>query len=163
MTSHRWMNPSQLQEFAEVRTHCVYARSALLINGRLFQAVHARGAPLRSCWGFIDGTAGRMCRPTVDQKEFFSGHKRCHVVKYQAVMCANGIICQLDRPYKGRRHDAGKIIATITLLNFFMQCAYMWKGPGVCCGEVYILNRSPVYSAVLANKSEVETNKKHSR
>ncbi|XP_077557627.1 uncharacterized protein LOC144172909 [Haemaphysalis longicornis] len=87
MTSHQWMNPSRLQEFAE--------------------AVHARRAPLRSCWGFIDGTARRICRPTVDQQEYFSGHKRCHVVKYQAVMCANGIICQLDRPYKGRRHDAG--------------------------------------------------------
>ncbi|XP_077553432.1 uncharacterized protein LOC144168291 [Haemaphysalis longicornis] len=87
MSSHQWMNPSRLQEFTE--------------------AVHARGAPLRSCWGFIDGTASRICRPTVDQQEYFSGHKRCHVVKYQAVMCANGIICQLDGPYKGRRHDAG--------------------------------------------------------
>lgn len=163
MTSHQWMNPSRLQEFAEVRIHCVCARRGLLINGRLFQAVHARGAPLGSCWGFIDGTARRICRPTVDQQEYFSGHKRCHVVKYQAVMCANGMICQLNGPYKGRRHDAGKIIATITRLNVFMQCAYVWKGPGVCCGEVVILNRSPIDSAVLANKSEVERNQKHSR
>lgn len=26
-TSHRWIHPSRLQEFAEVRTHCYYGRS----------------------------------------------------------------------------------------------------------------------------------------
>ncbi|XP_075543000.1 uncharacterized protein LOC142576660 [Dermacentor variabilis] len=54
---------------------------------------------LQNCWGFIDGTARAICRPSRDQKLFFSGHKRFHALKYQAIMCPNGIICQLNGPY----------------------------------------------------------------
>lgn len=31
------------------------------------------------------------------------------MVKYQAVMAANGIICKLDGPFHGRKHDAGML------------------------------------------------------
>ncbi|KAH7955737.1 hypothetical protein HPB52_003420 [Rhipicephalus sanguineus] len=41
------------------------------------------------------------------QRIYFSGHKRVHALKYQAVMGANGIVCELDGPYPGSRHDAG--------------------------------------------------------
>ncbi|XP_049269973.1 uncharacterized protein LOC125757829 [Rhipicephalus sanguineus] len=71
------------------------------------QAVARKGAPLRNCWAFIDGTARPICRPKRNQEQYYSGHKRCHCVKYQSVMCPNSIICQLDGPYPGRRHDAG--------------------------------------------------------
>ncbi|XP_077498715.1 uncharacterized protein LOC144109799 [Amblyomma americanum] len=71
------------------------------------QAVHFKGAPLHNCWGFIDGTTRAICRPSTSQKLFFSGHKRIHAVKYQSIMCPNGIICQLSGPYFGSRHDAG--------------------------------------------------------
>lgn len=71
------------------------------------QAVYNRGAPLTNCWGFVDGTARPICRPSVDQRIYFSGHKRVHALKYQAVMGANGIVCELDGPYPGSRHDAG--------------------------------------------------------
>ncbi|XP_075741731.1 uncharacterized protein LOC119160041 isoform X2 [Rhipicephalus microplus] len=71
------------------------------------KAVHSKGAPLHNCWGFIDGTARAICRPSKDQKRFFSGHKRFHALKYQSIMCPNGIICQLNGPYVGSRHDAG--------------------------------------------------------
>ncbi|KAL3209184.1 hypothetical protein MRX96_009372 [Rhipicephalus microplus] len=49
---------------------------------------------------------GPICRRTVNQRICFSGHKRQHSVKYQSVMCANGIVCQLDGPYAGHKHDA---------------------------------------------------------
>ncbi|KAH7937287.1 hypothetical protein HPB49_010291 [Dermacentor silvarum] len=71
------------------------------------EAVHNKGAALQNCWAFIDGTARPICRPSEDQHAYFSGHKRLHVLKYQAVMCANGLVCELDGPYPGRRHDAG--------------------------------------------------------
>ncbi|CAN8029526.1 unnamed protein product [Ixodes persulcatus] len=87
LTAHSWLDPDQLDVFAE--------------------AVHNQGAPLTNCWGFIDGTARAMCRPTWHQRKFFSGHKRYHCTKYQAVMCPNGIIARLDGPYEGCRHDAG--------------------------------------------------------
>ncbi|XP_075553687.1 uncharacterized protein LOC142586292 [Dermacentor variabilis] len=71
------------------------------------QAIHSKGAPLHNCWGCIDGTARAICRPSTSQKVFFSGHKRVHSVKYQSIMCPNGIICQLSGPFFGSRHDAG--------------------------------------------------------
>lgn len=74
----------------------------------ILQAVHNKGAALQNCWAFIDGTARPICRPSEDQHAYFSGHKRLHVLKYQAVMCANGLVCDLDGPYPGRRHDAGE-------------------------------------------------------
>lgn len=73
----------------------------------LSEAVYNKGAPLRNCWAFIDGTARPICRPSQNQQEYFSGHKRLHALKYQALMCANGLICELDGPYPGKRHDAG--------------------------------------------------------
>ena len=31
-------------------------------------AIHAKGAALGSCWGFVDGTVRPICRPTRNQK-----------------------------------------------------------------------------------------------
>nr|XP_037280502.1 protein ALP1-like [Rhipicephalus microplus] len=87
VNNHTWLNLDTLEEFS--------------------QAVHAKGAPLTNCWAFIDGTAQPICRPTRNQKVYFSGHKRVHALKYQAIMCPNGIICQLDGSYPGSKHDSG--------------------------------------------------------
>ncbi|KAL3189168.1 hypothetical protein MRX96_003302 [Rhipicephalus microplus] len=87
VNNHSWLSLNDLEEYTE--------------------AVYNRGAPLRNCWGFVDGTARPICRPTVNQRIYFSGHKWQHSVKYQSVMCANGIVCQLDGPYAGHKHDAG--------------------------------------------------------
>ncbi|KAH7943470.1 hypothetical protein HPB52_008776 [Rhipicephalus sanguineus] len=87
MTIHPWLKHSDLEAMSE--------------------AVHRKGAPLSNCWAFIDGTARPICRPSQDQRLYFSVHRRLHVLKYQSLMCPNGLICQLDGPYPGRRHDAG--------------------------------------------------------
>ncbi|KAH9381814.1 hypothetical protein HPB48_016338 [Haemaphysalis longicornis] len=71
LNSHQWLTVDDLPELAE--------------------AVHNRGAALTNCWGFADGTARPICRPSVEQRMYLSGHKRVHAVKYQAIMCANGI------------------------------------------------------------------------
>lgn len=65
------------------------------------------GCPFGNCWGFIDGTARAICRPTVNQQLYYSGHKKMHCVKYQSVLCPDGIIISLKGAYEGRRHDAG--------------------------------------------------------
>ncbi|KAM7304107.1 uncharacterized protein ISCGN_014007 [Ixodes scapularis] len=41
---------------------------------RMSQAVHAKGAPLTNCWGFLDGAARAIYRPSQSQTEYFSGH-----------------------------------------------------------------------------------------
>ncbi|XP_054933606.1 uncharacterized protein [Dermacentor andersoni] len=73
----------------------------------LSQAVYNEGADLPNCWAFIDGTARSICRPSEHQRQYFSGHKRLYVLKYQAVMWANRLVEELDGPCSGKRHDAG--------------------------------------------------------
>ncbi len=64
------------------------------------------GADLR-IWGFIDGTLRAICRPDQHQKEYYSGHKRFHALKYQGVTTPDGLIASLHGPFEGKRHDAG--------------------------------------------------------
>ncbi|XP_023015958.2 uncharacterized protein [Leptinotarsa decemlineata] len=70
-------------------------------------AVFAKDAPLNNCWGFIDGTTRAICRPTEEQENYYSGHKRYHCVKYQSLLSPDGLILSLKGAYPGRRHDAG--------------------------------------------------------
>ncbi|KAG0437591.1 hypothetical protein HPB47_017373 [Ixodes persulcatus] len=86
MTCHRWLTPAHLRGMSE--------------------AVHRKGAPLPNCWAFIDSTAQPICRPSEDQHIYFYGRKGVHALKYQALMCPNGLICRLDGPYPGGRHNA---------------------------------------------------------
>lgn len=80
INTHRWLTPSNLELFAE--------------------AVHAKGAPLKNCWGFLDCRAQRMYRP-------LAGRFQPYMHKYQALMAANGIICHLERPYPERTNNSG--------------------------------------------------------
>ncbi|KAI9236008.1 MAG: hypothetical protein BYD32DRAFT_370263, partial [Podila humilis] len=52
---------------------------------RCTEAVQAKGCLLREAFGFLDGTAMRICRPMRDQEEFYSGHKKYHCLKFQAI------------------------------------------------------------------------------
>ncbi|XP_067040714.1 uncharacterized protein [Acropora muricata] len=77
------------------------------INAQTFaDAIHAAGATLPNCWGFIDGTLRPCCRPIRNQRILFSGHKRVHGIKFQSVVCPNGLIAHLYGPIAGRHHDA---------------------------------------------------------
>ena len=68
--------------------------------------MYRRGAAVRNIWGFIDGTIKFTCRPGEGQRAVFSGHKRAHGLKYQHVMCPNGLIAHSYGPFPGRRHDS---------------------------------------------------------
>jgi hypothetical protein len=72
----------------------------------LAQTVAARGAPLDRCFGFIDGTLREVCRPSLGQRQLFSGHKRTHGLKFQSVVTPDGIIIHMSGPWAGRHHDA---------------------------------------------------------
>ncbi|KAH7972153.1 hypothetical protein HPB52_007841 [Rhipicephalus sanguineus] len=103
-----WAACMLVRRYPGIKTEAI-AREDLQQNLgiRILQAVHNRGTPLSNCWGFVYGTARPICHPSVDQRTYFSGHKRVHALKYQAVMGANGIVCELDGPHPGSRHDAG--------------------------------------------------------
>ncbi|XP_072380479.1 uncharacterized protein [Diabrotica undecimpunctata] len=70
-------------------------------------AIRNMGCPLDNCWGFIDGTVRPICRPSINQQLYYSGHKRLHCLKFQSVLCPDGIIISLKGAFEGRRHDAG--------------------------------------------------------
>ena len=61
---------------------------------------------LPDIWGFIDGTHVHVSRPDQDQEEIYSGQKKCHSLKYQAIATPDGLIAHLGGPFSGRRHDA---------------------------------------------------------
>lgn len=69
------------------------------------EAVHRAGAPLANVWGFIDGTARTIARPTEGQEAVYSGHKRIHCLKFQSIVTPDGLIAHLHGPIEGRRHD----------------------------------------------------------
>ena len=96
-----WLSPANLRAFAD--------------------SIHAAGAPLDNCWGFIDGTVRPICRPNVNQKIVYNGHKRLHGIKFQSVVAANGLIAHMDGPYEGRKHDSGMLAESglLPLLNTY--------------------------------------------
>lgn len=53
-------------------------------------AISQKGGVLPFCFGFIDGTAHPIARPIRNQKLLYSGHKRIHCVKWQAIILPNG-------------------------------------------------------------------------
>ena len=54
-------------------------------------AIHTKGAPLANCWGFIDETARRICRPIKSQQVMYSAHKTIHCLKFQVRL--NSFVC----------------------------------------------------------------------
>ena len=72
-------------------------------------AVMQKNAPLENCWGFIDGTVRPICRPKLNQRVVYSGHKRVHGLKFQSIMAPNGLFAHFYGPIEGRRHDAGML------------------------------------------------------
>ncbi|VEN44741.1 unnamed protein product [Callosobruchus maculatus] len=104
------------------------------------QAIRAKGGAVENCWGFMDGTARQICRPSVLQENYYSGHKRAHCLKFQSILCPDGIIANLKGPYEGRRHDAGifrasEIYAELEQVAVFSEnekfCLFADQGYGV--------------------------------
>ncbi|KAI0708899.1 hypothetical protein C8T65DRAFT_695746 [Cerioporus squamosus] len=58
-------------------------------------AIHCCGAPLATIWGFIDYTLRAICCPWWFQQQAYSGHKRKHALKFQAVMLPCGLFGHL--------------------------------------------------------------------
>jgi hypothetical protein len=57
-------------------------------------------------WGFIDGKLHKTCRPIRYQRAAYSGHKRCHGIKFQSVVTPDGLIACFFGPIPGARHDS---------------------------------------------------------
>ena len=91
----RWLQQDKLASYSDV----IYAKSGALQN----------------CWGFIDGTVRACGRPGIIQRSFYNGHKRFHGLKFQSVVCPNGLIANLYGPVEGKRHNSSLLAATCLL------------------------------------------------
>ena len=100
MLNHIHANFHHLLEFDHPRLTPQYLEMMCAFN-------RTKGSALRDCAGFIDGTTISICRPGIDQEEYYSGHKRTHCLKFQNVLFPDGIIVFMDGAHMGSRHDAG--------------------------------------------------------
>ncbi|KAJ7639851.1 hypothetical protein DFH06DRAFT_908597, partial [Mycena polygramma] len=60
----------------------------ILAPGRMREyaaAIHAKGAPLDSVWGFLDCTIRGICRPSFWQRAAYNGYKKLQAIKFQAI------------------------------------------------------------------------------
>jgi hypothetical protein len=83
---------------------------------QLAAAVREQGGALDNCWGFLDGTHIKICRPGDNQDLLYSGHKKQHSMKYQCVATPDGMIVHLGGPFPGCQHDSS-ILADSRLLD----------------------------------------------
>ena len=58
-----------------------------------------------NCWGYVDGTFRPFCRPTKNQRWHYSGHKKQHGFKYQAIATPDGLIPSLKGPFLATTND----------------------------------------------------------
>lgn len=61
-------------------------------------AINQKWAPLKNCFGFVDGTVRPIARPDEHQRIMYNGHKRVHALKFQSVALPNGMIGNLFGP-----------------------------------------------------------------
>jgi nuclease HARBI1 len=57
-------------------------------------------------FAFIDGALRKICQPKYYQKAAYSGHKRCHGIKFQSLYGPEGLYLHFSGPIAGSRHDA---------------------------------------------------------
>ena len=69
------------------------------------------------CIGFLDGTIRQQCRPVRGQRAIFSGHKRYHGLKFQALTVPDGLIAAMFGPVEGRLHDSTMLEFSWSLLS----------------------------------------------
>ena len=63
----------------------------------------------------MDGTVQSICSPGTNQKVVYNGHKRVHVLKFQAFAVPNGLIANLYGQVDGRRHDSAILLMSVLL------------------------------------------------
>ena len=95
------------------------------------KAITQQGSPLKNCFGFIDGTVRKICRPGKMQRVVYSGHKRVHALKFQAIAVPNGLIANFYGPVEGCLHDAG-MLKDSGLLNSLQLHAHNAEGQLLC-------------------------------
>lgn len=97
-----------------IASPCLSVTNASWLAGRLANIDQSLLSSSRSISnsrivGFIDGTHVKIARPHGNarlENAAYSGHKKTHTLKYQAVTTPNGICIDLAGPFAGSQHDS---------------------------------------------------------
>jgi hypothetical protein len=97
------------------------------------------GGAINLVWSFIDGTLKPTARPSKHQKAAYSGHKRCHGIKFQNTTTPDGYIAHLYGPIAGSRHDSYMLSESEMLPQ--LRAAM----PGIDGAPIYAMYGDPAY------------------
>ena len=53
------------------------------------ETIYGKGAALKNCFGFVDGTVRPLARPDEHQRIMYNRHKRVHALKFQSLALPN--------------------------------------------------------------------------
>ena len=111
------MISNQVVDFIfEHHSHRITDWNYTILNAHSLQmyadAISNKGAVLENCFGFVDGTVRPICRPELNQRLVYNGHKRFHALKFQSVVMPNGLVANLYGP-------VGKVFC------FFLSIAFI--------------------------------------
>ena len=98
---------------------------------------------VETAWGCIDGTLCRRCQPSLFRKLMYSGHKRCHGIKFQSVVTSDGLFVTMFGPVNGNRHDSF-LLSSSGLLNK-LQEFMLDDAPEDIEAVIYSLYGDPAY------------------
>ena len=82
-----------------------------------------------------------VCRPGEGQRQLYNGHKRVHGIKFQSIVCPDGMIVNLYGPFKGRRHDSFMLARS----GIIDQLEHFSFGPH---GEIFCIYGVPAYPLI---------------
>lgn len=111
------------------------------LNLRIFNdAIVSKGSCYEDVVGFIDGTLNAICRPGEYQESVYNGHVRQHGLKYQAIVCPDGITVSLCGPFAGAIHDQNMLDSSDILNEMKEQLDCRETD-----GKIYALYGDPAY------------------
>jgi hypothetical protein len=87
-------------------------------------AIQNEGSMLPNCWGFIDGTVKRVCRPSIHQEELYNGRKGYHCLVFQGLVTPDGLFTHFFGGIAGSRHDQ----YVLTQSNLLEDCRGVMAG-----------------------------------
>ena len=71
--------------------------------------------PTHSVVGFLDCTIHLTCQPSVSETLLYTGYKKCHGMKFQAIVVPDGMITHLAGPYRAPQNNAGVLVESCLL------------------------------------------------
>jgi hypothetical protein len=69
------------------------------------QSIVNKGSPYANIIGFLDATINRCCKPIRNQREYYTGWKKKHGLKWQALHFPDGMTGHLFGPVPTRQND----------------------------------------------------------